>query len=35
MSVDPFAGVRLQEFLQQKDFSPRTIAMVHCAKTQV
>jgi hypothetical protein len=35
MRVDPFDGFRLQEFLQQKDLLPRTITMVHCAKTQV
>jgi hypothetical protein len=35
MPVDTRADLRLQEFLQQKYFSPRTMAMVHCAKAQV
>jgi Coenzyme PQQ synthesis protein D (PqqD) len=33
MPVDPSAGLRLQEFLQQKDFSPRAMAMLHCVTT--
>jgi hypothetical protein len=34
MPDDPPAGLRLQEFLQQKDFLPRTMAPVHRVTTQ-
>ena len=35
MPVDVSARPRLQEFVQQEYFSPRTMGVVHCVTTQV